>query len=431
MQTYWVDPKNSSSGSVTSQSHQSSDRISIIDDKIQRLVDWNSEVLGRLTRQIVAKRNASLKGTTFEASSKGISSAKILPIGATVLDEVEEIIELPEFDADVVRNQEDPESIELDKVVLSQLREYVVTVATMHSDSLFHNFEHASHVAMSVVKLLSCTVTSEGKALSGVQQNIASSLHDNTYGIMADPLTQFACVFSALIHDVDHPGVPNTQLVKENFHIAGAYKGKSVAEQNSVDLAWSAFMDERFNELRQTLCATEEEMCRFRQLVVNSVMATDIMDKELTTLRNARWDRAFLEAPRALESDPDTVNRKATIVIEHMIQASDIAHKMQHFDIYQKWNELLFAEMYVAYLNGRADKDPSELWYRSELGLFDFCIIPLATKLRDCGAFGVSSDEYLACAVKNRQEWEAQGQEVVASMLEKYRGKGAVQLVSF
>jgi class 3 adenylate cyclase len=428
MQTYWVDPKNSS-GSVASsfsQPNQSSRELSIIEDKTQRLVDWNSEVLGRLMRQILAKRNASSKGTTSEASSKGISSSKILPIGATALNEIKEIIDLPKFDAAVVRNQEEPESIELDDVVSSQLREYVFTVATMYRENLFHNFEHASHVAMSVVKLLCCNVTLEGEALSGSQQKIASSPHEDTYGsIMSDPLTQFACVFSALIHNVDHPGVPNTQLAKENLHIAGDYKGESVAEKNSVDLAWNAFMDERFNKLRHTLCATEEELAGLRQLVVNSVLATDIMDKELKTLRNARWDKAFLEAPPVLESDRDTGNCKATIVIEHVMQASGIAHTMQHFEIYQKWNELLFAEMYTAYVNGRADKDPSEFWYRGELDSFDFCI-PLAKKLRDCGAFGASSDEYLACALKNRQEWEAQGQEVVASMLEKYEGKRAV-----
>jgi class 3 adenylate cyclase len=429
MQTYWVDPK-SAGGSVPPsipQPNESIKGLSIIDDKKQRLVNWNSEVLGRLMRQIVAKRNASSKVTTFEASSMGISSATILPVGATVLDEVKDFIELPEFDAAVVRNQEEPESIEMNDVVPSQLREYVFTVATMYHENLFHNFEHASHVAMSVVKLLSCTFTPEGDAFSGSQQKIASSCHDNTYGIMSDPLTQFACVFSALIHDVDHTGVPNTQLVKENHHIAAAYKGKSVAEQNSFDLAWNTFMDERFNELRNTLCATEEELGRFRQLVVNSVMATDIMDNELKTLRNARWDKAFLEAPQTLGSDRDTVNRKATIVIEHLMQASDIAHTMQHFDIYQKWNELLFAEMYEAYDTGRADKDPSELWYLGELEFFDFCIIPLATKIRECGAFGVTGDEYLACAIKNRQEWEVEGEDVVASMLEKYKGNRAVE----
>jgi hypothetical protein len=33
--------------------------------------------------------------------------------------------------------------------------------------------------------------------------------------------------------------------------------------------------------------------------------------------------------------------------------------------------------------------------------------------------FGVSSDEYLNYATKNRQEWEARGQEVVDEMIEK------------
>lgn len=53
-------------------------------------------------------------------------------------------------------------------------------------------------------------------------------------GITSDPLTQLAVVFSALIHDVDHTGVPNAQLVKEGAEIASIYKNKSVAEQNSI-----------------------------------------------------------------------------------------------------------------------------------------------------------------------------------------------------
>lgn len=35
------------------------------------------------------------------------------------------------------------------------------------------------------------------------KKNIASTLHDHTYGITSDPLTQFSCVLAALIHDVD------------------------------------------------------------------------------------------------------------------------------------------------------------------------------------------------------------------------------------
>jgi hypothetical protein len=33
------------------------------------------------------------------------------------------------------------------------------------------------------------------------------------------------------------------------------------------------------------------------------------------------------------------------------------------------------------------------VWYKGEIGFLDFYIIPLANKLKDCGVFGVSSDE--------------------------------------
>jgi hypothetical protein len=80
---------------------------------------------------------------------------------------------------------------------------------------------------------------------------------------------------------VDHSGVPNAQLVKEMSPIAQFYNNQSAAEQNSVDLAWALLMDPDYADLRRTIYWTESELKRFRQLVVNSVMATDIVDKDL------------------------------------------------------------------------------------------------------------------------------------------------------
>ena len=68
-------------------------------------------------------------------------------------------------------------------------------------------------------------------------------------------------------------GVPNTQLVKEETEIARKYKGMSVAEQNSVDLAFDLLLDEKYNDLRACIYSNKEEYSRFRQLVVNAVMA--------------------------------------------------------------------------------------------------------------------------------------------------------------
>lgn len=170
---------------------------------------------------------------------------------------------------------------------------------------------------MSVRKLLS-RIVSPDIVCDG---EVASILHDHTYGITSDPLTQFAVVFSALIHDVDHLGVPNTTLIQEKSELGALFKNKSVAEQNSIVLSWELLMDYGYNNLRKAIFSNLEEMQRFRQLVVQTVLATDIADKELKNQRNERWARAFSESVER-EGDPQIcVNRKATIVIEHLIQA--------------------------------------------------------------------------------------------------------------
>lgn len=117
------------------------------------------------------------------------------------------------------------------------------------------------------------------------------------------------------------------------------------------------------------------------------------------------------------------MNRKATIVIEHLIQASDVAHTMQHWHVYRKWNERLFRELYKAYHDGRAKGNPLDFWYEGEIGFFDFYVIPLAKKLKDCGVFGVASGEYLNYAMSNRQEWELRGREVIEEMMQTLNGE--------
>ena len=271
-----------------------------------------------------------------------------------------------------------------------------------------------------MAKLLSRIVTVDTtKQTSGPQDLDAEDYAGHSYGITNDPLTQFAVVFSAIIHDADHPGVPNAQLVKEELPIAKKYKEKSVAEQNSVDLVWDLMMEPAYLDLRCCIYADEVELKRFRQLLVNVVMATDIADKELGALRKARWATAFSKDPSD-DSEDLAINRKATIVIEHLIQASDVSHTMQHWQVYKKWNQRFFFECYKAYKEGRAASDPSEGWYKGEIGFFDFYIIPLAKKLDSCGVFGVSSHEYLNYAEVNKEEWIRKGESIVKEYIAAY-----------
>ena len=77
--------------------------------------------------------------------------------------------------------------------------------------------------------------------------------------------------------------------------------------------------------------------------------------------------------------------------------------------IYRKWNQRFFEECTEAYRNGRAADDPAVMWYEGELAFFDDYIIPLAQKLKDCGVFGVSGDEYLTYAVETDKSGTREG----------------------
>ena len=427
MQTYWLSLEDDSSDVTASNTHDThivrsteiSNELLPGDARTQRLIEWNVDVLQRQLQKIIAMRKTSSKKPNQKASKE--LEVKH-PDGSTVLDEVREVIPLC---TEAKTYRENPEDIELSVAVLSQLRDYVSAIAAMYQDNPFHSFEHASHVTQSVTKLLARVVTPESIDYDDLcyKKQGANDLHEYTYGITSDPLIQFACAFSALIHDADHTGLPNAQLVKENTDIAKMYKNKSVAEQNSVDIAWDLLMEPLYMDLRNCIYQSQDELERFRHLIVNAVMATDIADKEQAAFRKKRWEKAFHSAgddphsDSASESTREAVNRKATIVIEHLIQASDVSHTMQHWHVYLKWNERLFHEMYNAYLEGRAENDPSETWYQGELGFYDFYIIPLAKKLKDCGVFGVASDEYLDYATANRTEWEIKGKEIVRDYL--------------
>jgi 3'5'-cyclic nucleotide phosphodiesterase len=212
-------------------------------------------------------------------------------------------------------------------------------------------------------------------------------------------------------------------LIKENAPVAVMYEGKSIAERNSIDVAFRLLMDDSFTALRNAIYSTEEELIHFHRIVVHAVLATDIVDPDLKTSRKDWWEKAYGDSSTNMTSanggcdNTGTISQlRATIMIAFLVQASDVSHTMQHWHVYRQWNDCFFMECYDAYRSGRADMDPSTYWYKGEIGFFDHYIIPLACKLKECKLFGVSSDEYLDYALRNRQEWIEKGQEIVAEM---------------
>lgn len=106
------------------------------------------------------------------------------------------------------------------------------------------------------------------------------------------------------------------QLAVEAPEMATKYNNKSTAEQNSLDLAWELLMQDNFATLRAYIFESQDELMRFRALVVNIVLATDIFDKQLNELRKSRWVKAF-SGETVAKDEMVEKDLKATIVIEH------------------------------------------------------------------------------------------------------------------
>eukprot|EP00934_Nitzschia_sp_Nitz4_P003961 Nitzschia sp. Nitz4//scaffold12_size214221//115151//118977//NITZ4_001505-RA/size214221-processed-gene-0.161-mRNA-1//-1//CDS//3329535035//3951//frame0 len=456
LQTYWLHmnstaiPESSSSQSLSSMALQAArDHAQAHNgrmrkeskDLMKRLVDWNVEVIFIHLERVVAHREEvgaperrSSTADLFQVEETILDNSHA---GKIVIDEMTEVLSMPAFPG----NAHHPERHGhiLDPKVKEELRDYIHRIAELYRSCPFHNFEHVSHVVMSASKLMNRIVNPDDINYRQDSVQVAKDIHRVTFGVSSDPILQFAVVFASLIHDVDHTGLTNAELIEMETPEAIRYRKKSVAEQNSVDVAWTMLMESRYQELRACIYTNEAELKRFRQAIVNAVMATDIADKELKQYREGRWAVAFptyeengpkdssrQESP--IESDQLDTMRKATIVFEYIIQASDVSHTMQHWYTYQKFNRRLFEERYLAWLNGHAPKDPSIGWYGGEMWFFDNYIIPLANKLDKCGVFGVSYDEYLTYAIENRKEWEQKGEKIVQEMKAECEAKYAQEL---
>lgn len=106
-----------------------------LSSRVKRLVTFNADLLGRLLKAVVARRDAeallSKKGTSRSNASFTLTK-KPSVYGATIMDEVQDILTLPKFNAKAALQQKDPKHIILDDIVLKQIHDFVMVLATMY-----------------------------------------------------------------------------------------------------------------------------------------------------------------------------------------------------------------------------------------------------------------------------------------------------------
>lgn len=386
-----------------------------ISQQNHRLVDWNTEMLQRMLMAVVAKRNATGEECEVNIPTMDVEDGK------TYRDEIVEFFDVSSFDEVTSPERLDIDSVDLGGEVVSQLRDFVTVISSRFRENTYHGFDRSSQVCMTARKHISRIMTSNAAHQPNDLDVRPIDLFERTYGISQDPLAQFAVVVAALIHDCDHPGLPGSQIAKENSDKALAWKNVCVNEQNALDTTWKVLMLPQFSDLRRCIFGSQPEMKRFRQILVNCCLATDMNDNEIVAMRSARWKRAFIDGKK--DDSEENRNRRATIVLELIIQSSDVFHATQSWHMYQKWNQRHFSEVYKAYQGKRLARDPCVFWFKSELLFFDEHVITIAKQVNDCFVFASSGDELLSFALSNRQQWAAKGGNLVASMVARYHGQ--------
>jgi hypothetical protein len=150
MQTYWADPRSGLSVSMHSSSADSA--MAEIAHRNERMIYWCTDIMVKLLVKIVARRDALARagkkrcpsdsstiasvesvglgfdmGTSQHSDSSRSGGRKMFKKNGQVIDEVVEVINLPEFDASVRGGAE--REVSLDIEVMKQLRAYVTEIS--------------------------------------------------------------------------------------------------------------------------------------------------------------------------------------------------------------------------------------------------------------------------------------------------------------
>jgi hypothetical protein len=182
--------------------------------------------------------------------------------------------------------------------VISQLKCFVHSILSRYNDVPYHNREHAFHVVLSCNKLVDLMLQEKTP----------------TFGLRNDPLALFSLMFAALIHDVEHLGLPNRQLSGEGDALAVLYNDQSIAENRSLYLAFAELLKDEYKDLRgilfhgdssTTIKEVPESYHRFRKQVIQLVLGTDIASPERTQLAKSKFKEAFGTVVLTMEQGGD------------------------------------------------------------------------------------------------------------------------------
>jgi len=311
-------------------------------------------------------------------------------------------------------------------LTINSIARYIDRICELYIINDYHNFHHAYHVTISINKLVEMTIVNN------------SILHD-------DYLTHFALVFSALVHDVGHKGIPNFILIKLGDELAETYNKTSIAEKNSLKIAFDILNEECFSSLRDKIYGSNPaDATKFENIAQDTILCTDIFNANRMAISKERWEIAFSKQNTDCEAsythnpaigntnhdineleidkicifpdDDEHACLQKTSALEHLIQVADVAHNFQSWEVFIKWNYRLVKELFVCHESGWMG-DVTTTWNDGQQNFTDTYVLPLISRVHDMNIFSDADYNSMYEAVDNiRQKWKVDGKEICSAM---------------
>lgn len=148
LETYWLNVTAGGTARGSTESTETSTTTSdsaespeVSPEKIDRLVEWNVEILASFLKEVVKQRNSTGVFSSEFDDRELFENSSSFDGQHDMFSEVVEIIRLPQYST-LSRKKVSGETGEpqLSKEVMTQLRQYIVAIANMYRDNPFHNF---------------------------------------------------------------------------------------------------------------------------------------------------------------------------------------------------------------------------------------------------------------------------------------------------
>lgn len=288
-----------------------------------------------------------------------------------------------------------------------QLYNYISRIIRSHNNVPYHSVHHIFHVLICANKMLHM-----------IQDQPQDQTSDLAKSIQSHRFLQFAFIFSALIHDLDHQGVSNQQLIDQGHRLARKYNGSSVsiAENHSVDLAFEILSHDEYNDLVKEIFGQGENgihmLDKFHESVRDLVLTTDIANVD-------RKQKVAKNYQRLINNELLHEDEKVLYALEQCLLACDVAPLQQSWTVYRQWCLQLWIEFKEADtktkiscpFDGKHSKKesyckPSHQWNDLQICFLDGYIFPLSRRLDEMEIFTTEDGKkFLDLANTIKKRW--------------------------